>query len=122
MFILPYGEKQLEIRWKYSLNTISFVCGNGSSSSTYIHPATGSSSGIYLSMIISGSDHLSTSMRYENKDAFVITPKWDFKTSDWNDFQFRRNQDIIRNTFIAYHSENKYTKNLNSFKKTSQKF
>ena len=81
---------------------------------TYIHPATGSSSAIDLSLCspslfldfewsvhedLCGSDHFPTFLHYKNKAALLNIPKWSFKKADWYNFKFKCSQEINRNTF-----------------------
>jgi len=90
------------------------LCLWNDNTQTYIHPATGSSSAIDLSLYspslfldfewsvhedICGSDHFPTFLHYKNKAALLNMPKWSFKEADWHNFKFKCIQEINRNTF-----------------------
>ena len=77
------------------------LCILNDSSSTYIHPATGSSSAIDLSICspdilldmqrntlddLCGSDHYPISISYGSKETSSALPSWKLRKADWPSF------------------------------------
>jgi len=83
------------------IHTKHNLCILNDSSSTYIHPATGSSSAIDLSIYspdifldiqwktlddLCGSDHYPVSISYGSKETSFALPRWKLRKADWPSF------------------------------------